>query len=296
MLNKIRLLGVAITNETEDKVLEYIFQRLKMDRKKFFVVTPNPEILVYAHSHLDYKHKLNSAEVSLPDGVGVFLGAGLLGQPLKERIPGVDFIEELCKSSAENPISMGFLGGKPGVAKRAVECLMKKYPWIRVRWVGSEWNNELRIEKATPQNGKFHYGRELRKTDNNNNKSNSQLSPLNSQLKDIPWVSPYISEEDPIDILFVAFGFPKQEEWIYENLDKLPVRAAMGVGGAFDYISGDVIRAPYLIRAMGFEWLFRLIRQPWRIKRQFALVIFAFLLIKERLNPRRYSRSRLKRV
>jgi len=84
-----------------------------------------------------------------------------------------------------------------------------------------------------------------------------------------------------VDILFVAYGFPKQEEWIAKNLPKLPVKAAMGVGGAFDYISGNVSRAPFFVRAIGLEWLFRLIRQPWRIKRQLRLATFILLVIKE---------------
>ena len=86
-----------------------------------------------------------------------------------------------------------------------------------------------------------------------------------------------------IDILFVAFGVPKQEEWIYENLGKIPVKAAMGVGGAFDYISGTVTRAPYVVRVMGFEWLFRLLKQPWRWKRQMALLEFILLVFKQKL-------------
>lgn len=253
MLSTIKLLGVAITNETEDDILEYIFRRLKKPEEKFFIVTPNPEILVHANFHLDYKDKLNKAAISLPDGVGLFVGAGLLGHPLKERIPGVDFMEELCKSSANKPVSIGFLGGRPGVAKSTAECLIKKYPPLKVRWIGSEWDEDSET-------------------------------------------SPYISPDDPIDILFVAFGFPKQEEWIYENLEKLPVKAAMGVGGAFDYISGNVIRAPYLVRAIGFEWLFRLIRQPWRIRRQWALVVFVFLLVKERFTRKRFHKSTRKRV
>lgn len=81
------------------------------------------------------------------------------------------------------------------------------------------------------------------------------------------------------DILFVAFGAPKQEYWIAANLDKIPVRVAMGVGGAFDYISGRVPRAPRWIRDLGFEWLFRLIIQPWRIKRQLALLKFLLLVM-----------------
>ena len=94
----------------------------------------------------------------------------------------------------------------------------------------------------------------------------------------------FVSEEPEkipaADILFVAFGAPKQEYWIAANLDKIPVRVTMGVGGAFDYISGRAPRAPRWIRDLGFEWLFRLIIQPWRIKRQLALVKFIFYMLK----------------
>ena len=83
---------------------------------------------------------------------------------------------------------------------------------------------------------------------------------------------------DGCDLLFVAFGPPKQEKWIAKNLDKLPVKVAMGVGGAFNYLSGEVRRAPKWVRSLGLEWLFRLISQPWRIKRQMALIKYVLLL------------------
>lgn len=82
----------------------------------------------------------------------------------------------------------------------------------------------------------------------------------------------------PADILFAAFGHPKQEYWINENLPKIPVKVAMGVGGAFDYISGKVPRAPIWMRDLGLEWLFRLIVQPWRIKRQLSILKYIWLL------------------
>jgi N-acetylglucosaminyldiphosphoundecaprenol N-acetyl-beta-D-mannosaminyltransferase len=85
------------------------------------------------------------------------------------------------------------------------------------------------------------------------------------------------------DILFVAFGSPKQEKWIYKNLSDIDVKVAVGVGGAFDFISGKVPRAPKLIRSVGLEWLFRLLIQPWRIKRQLALPKFVLLVIKEKV-------------
>lgn len=87
----------------------------------------------------------------------------------------------------------------------------------------------------------------------------------------------------PADLLFVAFGAPKQEKWIAQNLQKIPVNIAIGVGGAFDYLSGRVPRAPGWVRGLGLEWLFRLIIQPWRIKRQFALIEYLWLLTKEGL-------------
>jgi N-acetylglucosaminyldiphosphoundecaprenol N-acetyl-beta-D-mannosaminyltransferase len=70
------------------------------------------------------------------------------------------------------------------------------------------------------------------------------------------------------DILFVAFGHPKQEKWIHENLAKLPsVKISMGVGGACDMLAGKTPRAPRFLRAIGLEWLWRLLIEPRRIRR-----------------------------
>lgn len=86
------------------------------------------------------------------------------------------------------------------------------------------------------------------------------------------------------DILFVAFGSPKQEKWIYEHLDTLNAKIVMGVGGTFDFISGKVKRAPVWMRNLGLEWLFRLIMQPSRIKRQLKLPHFLVLVILEKIS------------
>lgn len=83
-------------------------------------------------------------------------------------------------------------------------------------------------------------------------------------------------------LLFVAYGAPYQELWIAKNLPLLRARVAMGVGGAFDYLAGKVPRAPKWIRNMGLEWLYRLIREPWRLKRQLALVKFIWLVLNEK--------------
>ena len=82
--------------------------------------------------------------------------------------------------------------------------------------------------------------------------------------------------------VFVAFGSPFQELWIDTHKKLLYNSVCMGVGGAFDYLSGASKRPPKLIRTMGFEWFYRLIRQPWRSSRQLTrLPLFAGMILKE---------------
>ena len=103
--------------------------------------------------------------------------------------------------------------------------------------------------------------------------------------------SPAADEEDDLvarvnasraDLLFVAWGAPRQDKWIARNLPRLQVGMAMGVGGAFDYLAGDVRRAPPWLRRRGLEWLFRLALQPWRLRRMLRLPRFALAVLMER--------------
>lgn len=80
-------------------------------------------------------------------------------------------------------------------------------------------------------------------------------------------------------VLLVAFGAPKQELWIDRMKDRVEVGVAIGVGGAFDYLTGRVPRAPIWMRRAGLEWLHRLIRQPWRIRRMAVLPVYAFKVL-----------------
>ena len=230
---KIFLLGVGFTRATEQRILEFIVTGLGKSVGKYYIVTPNPEILVIADKDPQYKNILNGAKLALPDGIGVVMAAKLVGKPLEARIHGVDLMESLCREVSNRPITVGFLGAGPNVAEQTAECLKKKYPGLKVGLVASEWSDGLKARK--------------------------------------------------IDMLFVAFGSPKQEIWIADNLNSLPAKVIVGVGGAFDFLSGKVTRAPRILRNLGLEWLFRLIIQPWRIKRQLSLIKFIFLILKERL-------------
>jgi N-acetylglucosaminyldiphosphoundecaprenol N-acetyl-beta-D-mannosaminyltransferase len=87
-----------------------------------------------------------------------------------------------------------------------------------------------------------------------------------------------IKQESP-DLLFVALGAPRQEQWIARHLPELPVSLAMGVGGSFDVLSGRVKRAPEVWQKLNLEWLYRLLSQPKRWRRQLLLPQFALSVL-----------------
>ena len=231
-LPSIKILGTSVTTASKSQILEYILKSLENRDKKFYIVTPNPEIITFASASKEYQYILNKAEVSIPDGIGVLMAGKFLKKDVKARITGVDLMLELCSEASKQGLSIGLLGGRDMVAERTAECLIKRYPGLRIVLAA----------------------------------------------EDFP-----IGFVPHIDILFVAYGFPKQERWIAKNLPNIKVTVAMGVGGAFDYISGKVPRAPKVVRDMGMEWAFRLIRQPWRARRQMALPIFVGKVLKEKL-------------
>lgn len=91
-----------------------------------------------------------------------------------------------------------------------------------------------------------------------------------------------INQKDT-DVLFVALGMKKQEEWIIKNKDKIRAKIIMGVGGSFDVLAGEVKRAPYIFQKLGLEWFYRLIQEPWRYKRMMVLPIFVINVLTDKI-------------
>lgn len=240
---KKQVLGVNIDDIRMDQALEKVRDLLKSPGKHY-IVTPNPEFLLAARHDSEFKKILNEADLDIPDGAGLKL-SGII----KNTVTGTDLMERLISLSCDKGLTVGLIGGQDGVAEKLKECLLKKYPKLNVILA----NGDLEV--------------------NSLGESTYRSKNVQKTISDV-----INSNQKALDFLFVALGHVKQEKWIFKNLPHLNVKVAMGVGGAFDYLSGEIPRAPYFIRASGFEWLYRLITQPWRIFRILSLIKYLYLI------------------
>lgn len=262
------ILGVKVDPVSIDQAADKVWEWLK-SQKKHYLVTTNVEFIMLAQKDTEFKKIINGADLSIPDSSRldwawkmecekglkrIFLWPFfLLPNLLPRQIPtttGVDLMERLCQLSQEKGFRVGLLGGKKGVAEKTGECLLRKYPGLKVSYAiaGGE------VDEC---------GNVIARSDNDEAISNKRDRFALLAMTEC-------------DILFVALGAPKQEKWIAKNIDKTPAKVFIGVGGALDYLSGEVSRAPSFLRALGLEWLFRLIIQPWRATRFKALWEFIF--------------------
>ncbi|MFH1710256.1 MAG: polysaccharide pyruvyl transferase CsaB [bacterium] len=220
---RISILGVGIDNlKMEDAVKKA--EELLSSKDPGLIVTPNPEMIMASLKDVELREIINSAYLSVADGVGLMVAGRMLGRRFKQRIAGIDLMMELVKKGRR----IFLFGGKEGVASDAAKNLNAN---VVGTFHGYSMNDQLvidSIKKAKP------------------------------------------------DILFVGLGSPKQEKWAAKHLKELGVPLVMCVGGSLDVISGHVKRAPFIMRRIGIEWLWRLITEPKRGRRM--LVIPAFIL------------------
>ena len=125
------ILGVHFHAVTMQQAVELAMSRIRA-RQKGYVVTPNPEIVDLCCRDSEYMGIVNRATLVLPDGIGVIKGAAMLGTPLKERTPGVEFATHLMDKLAEEGKSLYLLGAKPGVAEQAGAKLAAAHPGLRI--------------------------------------------------------------------------------------------------------------------------------------------------------------------
>ncbi len=131
---RVDVLGVGFDNLTLSEAVEKGCELLRTEGTRY-VVTPNPEIVEVCRENPAAREAVNGAALVLPDGIGVIRGAAMLGTPLKERVPGIEFAAGLLEKMAGEGMSLYLLGARPGVAETAAERLKERYPGLRVAGV-----------------------------------------------------------------------------------------------------------------------------------------------------------------
>ena len=128
-MSRTDVLGVGFDNVTKAEAVERALELIDA-REGRYVVTPNPEIVMLAKESPALKAALAGADIVLPDGAGIVKGAAILGRPMKEKVPGIDFACGVMARLAERGGSVYLFGAKPGVAEAAAETLRTKFPGL----------------------------------------------------------------------------------------------------------------------------------------------------------------------
>lgn len=238
MSDKINIRGVNFNNITLDEAVTILTDSLER-KKQTALFTPNSEIVQSCIETPALYEIINSAELIVPDGIGIVKAGKILGTPFcGGKVAGIEVGEELIKRLASTQHSVYLLGGKPGIAEAAAAALEAKYHGIKF---------------AGCANGYFE------KTGDENE---AEIEKINNS---------------GADVLFVCLGAPTQEKWIFENRKKLPsVQLFLALGGSLDGYSGTVKRAPRMFIKLGLEWFYRLLCEPWRLRRMMKLPKFYF--------------------
>jgi len=205
------------------------------DGRPHQVVTVNLDFLRIARSMPAFNQIINEADLAVPDGKPIVWIARYLGLRACERVTGPELMEACAELSALRGYRMFFLGAAPGVAEQAAKALAQRYPGAQV------------CGAFSPPESDYPFPPEV----------------------DCEMVS-RVRAAAP-DVLFVAFGCPKQDLWIAEHKDGLGVPVSIGVGGSFNFLSGEIPRAPRRLQGMGLEWTHRLYREPRRLWRRYLL-------------------------
>jgi N-acetylglucosaminyldiphosphoundecaprenol N-acetyl-beta-D-mannosaminyltransferase len=297
-LHKHSLFDVDITVSSKKELLDYIDNFFTSNNPTihqstnqtlqhsniptFTIVTPNSEQIMLAKKDTTFKKILNNADIALPDGIGVVWAMKVLQNKSIHRISGIDFMVDLIAYAVKQKMNVAFLGGENGIAIKAFECQKKKFSLL------GGFADEVGMIDYNRQNGVDN----IINTTSNLALNTIQLEKQEQLFHDI--AEKIISEN--IGMVFVGMGMGKQE-WVTENIKcqisniKSNPRSKihtpiffMSVGGAFDMLSGAIPRASVFVRSMGLEWLWRLIQEPWRWKRQVALIQFIWRVAQEKFH------------
>jgi N-acetylglucosaminyldiphosphoundecaprenol N-acetyl-beta-D-mannosaminyltransferase len=229
----ILILGVRVDLISLDELLRQVLLVIQ-NREKATIAYVNVHAVNLAQNLIWLKAFFKQARVVFCDGFGVKWAARFLAGKELQRFTPPDWFGRLAELCASEGFSLFFLGTRQEIIGKAAAVLKEKYPKLKIVGIHHGF-----FDKTV-------HGAENR------------------------MVIAKINALEP-DILVVGFGMPAQEKWILENLDDLNVRVVLTVGAFFDYLAGDVVRAPHWMTDHGLEWLGRLLIEPRRLWKRYIL-------------------------
>jgi N-acetylglucosaminyldiphosphoundecaprenol N-acetyl-beta-D-mannosaminyltransferase len=236
-----RVLGVRINALQIPDVVRQIERWIALDVHGRYICASNVHSLIESRRRPSFKNVLNSADLTVPDGMPLIWLGRLWGHILKRRVYGPDLVLEFCRSTTTKDYKHFFYGGSPGVVAGLAKELKNRFPTINIAGSYSPPFRPLSPEEDA-----------------------SEVSMINCAAPDVLWV---------------GLGCPKQEVWMYEHRERLSARVMVGVGQAFAIHAGQAQQAPVWLREHGLEWLFRLLIEPGRLWKRYLVYSPQFLCL-----------------
>lgn len=243
MEGRLKILDLWVDPVDMNESLSVVKSSVEKGKKLHSIFAVNPEKIFSVPKDPGLYETFKNADLLIPDGIGIVLAARLLHGRKLCRVPGVELMLNICWLAALNNYRVYIFGAKEEVNMHAVRTLVDSFPGLHV---------------CGRQNGY------LREDD------------MLGLVADI--------NRSKAQILFLALGSPRQEKWFSKYGHLLEhVRVCQGIGGTLDVISGNVRRAPAVWSRNGLEWLYRLLSEPQRLKRQSVLPLFAARVVLSKL-------------
>ena len=235
-MQKINIRGVDFANVDMREAFEFTKKNI-LAKNICVIYTPNAEITqdcVDDRSGELYKI-INSADMIIPDGAGVVLASRILKIPLKEKVAGIELGYKIIDYLDEIAGNLFLLGSKREIVEKAVNKLRETHANLKIFYHDGYFDKE----------------------------SNDENKKIIDKINDAK-----------ADAVFVCFGAPSSEKWIFKHKAELNKGVLIGLGGTIDNIAGYNKRAPKIFIKLNLEWFYRLIKNPRRIKRFMKLPRF----------------------
>jgi N-acetylglucosaminyldiphosphoundecaprenol N-acetyl-beta-D-mannosaminyltransferase len=253
-IQQIRILGTPVHMVQIPDVVGLMMQWVAGDRScPHWIVVADMHAIIEAHKRPAFRSKIETADLTVPDGISLIQVARRKGVPLAKRVAGTDLMNAFFAASQTRGLKHFFFGDTNGTLVRLRQNLVQSYPGMVIADCYSP-----PFRPVTPE------------------EDAEMIRRINDARPDVLWV---------------GLGLPKQEQWIYDHRAQLHVPVVLGVGAAFKFLAGTVQRAPGWLGDLGLEWLWRLAHEPRRLWRRVMIEGPQFVghVVLELSGLRRYS-------